>query len=162
MAGKGPARTPTAILKARGSQRGKQRAKCEPTAPDGIPVCPASMSRDEKVVWRMLIARLDSLGVSSKADSLLLRRYCEAIIERKSLRAQVAAEGHTYPCGLQQKQHPALARIGKLEDQLLRYDQEFGLSPASRARLSVAPAKAKDDLADFVAGKPDLKVVGAE
>jgi len=159
MAGQGRHRVPTEVLLARGSRRGKERAKREPRATGGLPAMPSSLDKAERVVWRMLIYRLTKLGIASMADSFILKRYCEAIVERDECRAMVTEDGRTYDCGLNGRRlHPMYSRIGKLEDQLLRYDQELGLSPAARARLTVAPPKPKDDLGDFVKGKPDLKI----
>ncbi len=167
MGRRGPARTPTPILEARGSPRGKLRAKTEPPAKSGRPRCPAKLTKDEQVVWRSVVAILEGLDVLATADGRLIARYCRLSVRLEALDVFIEEHGVVYPLKtakgtlLSFRIFPTVKAAEKIADQLLRIEQELGLSPASRARLSVTPAKPKDDLADFVAGKPDLKVVGA-
>ena len=121
MPGRGRPPTPTAILKARGSWRAKIR-RCEPQPP-GDPVdCPVWLEGTARETWRELAPILRSMGVLTIADRNAFVRYC---VLWANWREALSGGGR--------KAKKCLA----LSESLGRLEQQFGLTPASRARVKV-------------------------
>ena len=97
MAGRGPARTPTAILNQRDSWRGKQRTNAEPK-PSGRLTMPNWLSKDARTVWRQVVRAWSSVpGLLTPADSNALARYCETFVAWKKNNAFCQERGEHYP-----------------------------------------------------------------
>ncbi len=143
MGKRGPVRTPTQILKLRGSWRGKARDKVEPKPERGAPPCPDWISDAAKVVWEQLIPQLEDLNVLAKVDVYPLARYCQMFVQWREVEDFIAKRGTVYP--LKDKngdvrciqQFPQVSIANKLAVALLRLEQEFGLTPAARARIQL-------------------------
>ena len=138
----GPVKTPTEILKIRGSWRAKTR-KGEPQPTDGLPAAPRWLGKEEQSVWRAMRRDIESLGVGRLPDANALARYCCLWVRWKVASLFLAAHGESYElldikgnvrCHMP---YPQVATVNKLSILLLRIEQEFGLTPAARARLSV-------------------------
>lgn len=146
---RGPARTPTAILKARGSWRGEKREKAEPKPEKGRPRRPSWLKGDAEKEWKRLVEMLSRMGILTKIDGNALARYCR--LWERWRRSEEFIEEHG-------TQYPVKKTIGRGEDQtvevvgfrifpeaklamalaveLRRLEQEFGLTPAARTRIS--------------------------
>src|SRR3990167_11235512 len=72
---RGPAPTPTATLKQRGSWRANER-KNEPQPERRIPDCPDWLAPEAAEVWNQMAVLLDAMGVLTVADGNALARYC--------------------------------------------------------------------------------------
>jgi len=142
MGRRGPAPTPSAILRARGSWRGAAN-KGEPKPPEGVPDRPVWLSATAGEVWEQLLRQLTPLGLASEIDANALARYCDALVRFKKAAAFIEKNGEVYTikdkdgnvkCVLPWPQvgiyHKLAALLGKIES-------EFGLTPASRSRISV-------------------------
>lgn len=82
MGQRGPAPTPTPILKLRGSPVAKQRTKGgEPQLPVERPACPAWLPREAKAEWNRQVKQLERMGVLAKVDRAALAAFCEAWAE---------------------------------------------------------------------------------
>jgi len=142
MGRRGPTPTPTEILKRRGSREVPKRSR-EPKPEQGAPSCPAWLDKDAKSVWRQLAKQLSALGVLTKVDGNALARYCRLFVRWKQCDAFVRKYGESYPTGYKDgkptsfQQFPEVGIINKLGPQLLRLEQEFGLTPAARTRIEV-------------------------
>lgn len=149
MAKPGPRPTPTDILAMRGSTLVKQRAK-EPTPPKVSPPCPGWLTDEAKLVWRQLVKILKDLGVLRKTDGNTMARYCVMWVEWQKCMAFVVKYGLSFPMkrivgkGENQKTEvvgfmpfPELTQRNRLEKDLLRLEQEFGMTPAARTRIEV-------------------------
>lgn len=125
----GPAPTPTAVLRLRGSKRAKYRRGGEPL-PTGTPVCPAWVRADARAAWKAIVPELEASGVLSRVDVNTLARYCTlwAAWRRDRLDQFLNAE------------------LGKLE-------REFGMTPASRTRIRVEAVKGATIPSDYGASK---------
>lgn len=147
MGRRGPTPTPTAILQRRGSREVASRAN-EPQPELGAPRCPAWLDKDAKAVWRQLVPQLDAIGVLTKIDGNALARYCRLFVRWKQCDAFVRKYGETYVAAYTEgkptsfQQFPEVGIINRLGPQLLRLEQEFGLTPAARTRIQVTPRPA--------------------
>ncbi len=148
MGSRGPPRTPTAILKARGSWLVKHREETEPKPPRGRPTCPRWLKNEARAEWKRLVVLLDDMGVITKADGNALSRYCKLLERWKRMEAFIEENGETYqtmdrdgmPAGRQV--YPQVKLAHELAVQLGRLEGEFGMTPASRSRVSVQDAAA--------------------
>ena len=143
MGQRGPSRTPTNLLKMRGSRRAKAR-QGEPAPSPDRPRCPAWLSKEAKREWRGVTRRLDAIGLLSDTDRAVLTRYADLLAEWRRCREWLAVHGDTYPVKdkagavIAIKVFPQVRRTQRLAEHLLRIEREFGLTPSRRAGLSVA------------------------
>ena len=123
---RGPAKTPSKVLTARGSWRGVKRVKSQPKPDDKAPRCPAWLSAKARVAWKTLIPKLTEMGVIGTCDRNALARYCDFFV-----RWRAAADLGDMDVAL------------KISTHLLRIEQQFGLTPSARASLAVPDKKPK-------------------
>lgn len=139
MGARGPAPTPTEILKARGSRRAQERAG-EVQFERGRPTCPAWLGKEAKAEWNRQVKQLAAAGILQKVDRALLAAWCEAWGE---------FAGITCAIGERLRQDPVLGYSviisnglmnakNKAVERLLRLAQQFGFSPAARVRIRAA------------------------
>ena len=153
---RGPQKTPTAVLKMRGSWRAKIRPD-EPQSEPGAPRCPAWMGTDAKHVWRQVVPLLEEMGVLSKINSNTLARYCSIWVRWKKADAFLREHGEVYPVKDDEGQvksfteWPQVGIASRLGTELLKIEQNFGMTPSSRAGIQVAKpdGKAKNDKTRF-------------
>jgi len=137
--GSGGRPTPTAILERRGSWRAKTRPK-EPQPELGIPPCPKILKGYAKRTWTEMCRELDAIGILTTVDGKALARYCR---------------GWAVWCAMVEDETPDLdgkrfeAEM-RLSERLLKFEIQFGLTPASRpsvVRLEKKPphGNAKQD-----------------
>lgn len=151
---RGPPPTPTSILKLRGSWRANQR-KGEAQPPAGAPPCPSYLKGEARKVWRRIVPGLAKAGIITKIDGFALSRYCELLARWRECQDFIDKHGMTHPVkdaagnlvGL--RVYPQVKRGEVTCDQLLKLEQQFGLTPSSRARVRVAEPAAPGPLDDF-------------
>ena len=150
MGKRGPAKTPTAILKLHGSRLAKDRDKVQPKPSRGAPRCPASLSDEAKQVWRQIVPKLIDMRVLCKVDAGTLERYCDEFARWRRASDFIKQHGESYPIKNADgslkyvQQFPQVSISSKLSASLLRIEQEFGLTPSARAGLSVTPQPTAD------------------
>lgn len=115
-----------------------------PTRQDGgpavrLPSCPAHLRGEARREWRRLGKKLAGCGLLTEIDGAALALYCQAWAR------WVDAERALEKFGVMVKspngfpmQSPYLAVANKAMEQMTRLLTEFGMSPSSRARVSVA------------------------
>src|SRR3990167_3396955 len=94
MGRRGPPKTPTVILNARGSWRGKTRAG-EPHAGVMSPIRPKWLQGDAKAAWEQLIPMLKAIGVVGRVDVFALTRYCKLWARWRDCEARIDKYGAT-------------------------------------------------------------------
>jgi P27 family predicted phage terminase small subunit len=110
----------------------------EPKPPPVTPTCPRHLSDDAKKEWRRVTPLLDTLGLLTKIDRAALAMYCEAwgrwVQAEEALRkfGVMVKSPNGFPM-----QSPYLAVANKAMGQMRGLLAEFGMSPASRTRISV-------------------------
>ncbi len=152
MGERGPPPTPTNVLAMRGSWRANRNPD-EPRPERGRPRCPKWLDDKAKEAWAQLIPQLDRMGILAKIDGNALARYCRLWSRWRQAEDFLATQGDTYLVkgtdgkATAVKAYPQARIAATLAEQLLRIEQHFGMTPASRARLS-APREdeGSDDL----------------
>ena len=150
MGKRGPARTPTGLLKMRGSWRADQRVD-EPEPERRRPACPNWLMTEAKRVWRLLIPQLAKMGVLGRCDRNLLARYCQTWAKWREAEEWIMQHGDFIAIHdkggniIEVKQVPQVNRAIKLSEQLLRFEKECGLTPSARAGLAKPKSNALEN-----------------
>lgn len=141
MGKRGPAKTPTVILKRRGSWRGDRPN--EPQPGGNLPGPPKWLDRAAKQVYRQLAKHLTEMGVGKSPDSRALARYCRLWVRWKQADLFVRKYGETYPLKNDKGDvrcfmpFPQVTIMNQLSKQLSGLEGQFGLTPAARAGLNI-------------------------
>jgi P27 family predicted phage terminase small subunit len=140
---RGPQPTPAAILEARGSHRAAERRATEVTTAISIPVKDDQIFDDlASQKWDEIVEHLEALGVISYADRHILVRYCviysrwyQLEMTLKKRGQQVFAIRNKKGEIVEMRPFPEAKLAAHLFDQMLKIEDRFGLSPASRASI---------------------------
>lgn len=145
----GLAPTPTKLLEMRGSWRAKTRTD-EPEAVGSLHR-PAWLSAAGKKQWNHIAPLVEAMRIGSEVDSFSLATLCDSLAQYIEITQRINESGiiitdsatqSVKPNPLFQAQDAAWARVYKMA-------QQFGLTPASRAKVKVNPAGIVDDKQQF-------------
>lgn len=158
MGKRGPKPAPTSLKIARGNPSKENlddRVKREPRPPtDGIEP-PAWVTGVALEKWHDVLPRLQAMKCVSAADIETLARYCvlhEQWVKyldqmRRGLDVLVMRDSDGKVKYMQSS--PAATMFLKLGQQMLRIEQEFGLTPSSRSGISVDNGETADSIRAF-------------
>lgn len=143
MGRRGPAPTPTNILRLRGSKLYGREGVDGPT---GIPDPPDWLAEDAEAsrAWQELRPLLTEMGVLTRIDRNVLARYCRTWSRWREAEKFLDAHGTTYALKDESgrvrcmMQFPQVAIAHKLCQQLTRMEQELGMTPSARTRINAA------------------------
>jgi P27 family predicted phage terminase small subunit len=147
---RGPAPKPSVLEEAQGRPGHSPRNDAEPQFARVIPECPDHLSRQAQKVWAQLAPMLFEAKLLTEGDGIMLANLCQAYAtmtdaQKKLNRERVTSQTKS---GYKQ-QNPLFSIIRSQMDLITKLSREFGLSPSSRSRLSVAEdKKAHTDLLD--------------
>jgi P27 family predicted phage terminase small subunit len=151
MGARGPQKTPTPILAARGSKRAKYDRRDEPTVANERIEAPPGLSDAARPYWDWAVERLYELGVLSRHATHTIARYAECMARWRRESNFLAKAGTdvrwvTLPDGTKEpKTLPHVKSVAVLCAELLRIEREFGFTPASRPNLVGADQPIEDD-----------------
>ena len=140
----GPRPTPTVLKLVKGEKKKSRINKNEPKPELKVPVCPHWLSGRAKHEWRRMVKELEPLGLLTKIDRAALAGYCDAygrwadasqMLQKTGL---IVKTPNDYPV-----QNPVLSIINKALAEMKGFLTEFGMTPSSRARVSVPKQKPK-------------------
>lgn len=136
---KGPAPKPTKLKVLEGN-RGKRPLNLYEPKPAPIrPSCPSHLSKEAKREWRRMVPQLERLGLLTQIDRAALAAYCQAwgrwveaerILKEKGPPLYKTKKGNVITS-------PMLWVANKSLEQMHKFLIEFGMTPASRSRISV-------------------------
>jgi P27 family predicted phage terminase small subunit len=140
----------------RGNPGKRPLNKREPQPIAKAPEPPAFLKGEALEEWRHLAPELERLGLLTAVDGAALAAYCQAYRRWIQAERRVNREGLVLNAKSRYAQaHPAMG-IAQRSMQLMRaFMAEFGLTPASRSRISVAPPAAADPFEDYLHGHGD-------
>jgi P27 family predicted phage terminase small subunit len=152
MGKRGPAQRPTALKLLHGERHLDRINTDEPVPRDALPEEPDDLAEEVAQVWRKVIKELATMGLAFASDTPSIVAYCEAVAVHR--RASWAV--HEYGVLIQGRgadagrlvRNPAVQQQRDAAMTLLRFAQEFGLTPSARASIKAGDAGAdsgKDD-----------------
>ena len=162
MGSRGPTPTPTKKLGLRGSWRAGTRPG-EPMPEAVAPTKPVGLSPAAAAVWDDTIPQLDAAGMVTVVDGRTFARYCELFGMWEELLAFLKKSGHAHPIKNTKgeivgvRPYPQLRMALQFSEHLLRLEQNFGMTPAARARLLAEPPAVNEPAYDYF---QPMKVVG--
>lgn len=109
------------------------------TPPDGLSECGLD-------IWSQTVPVLNRMGVFTQADRLTLTRYCLLHEQFAHVVKHVREHGMTQLTQTGYSQLTAEGALFKsLPAELLRIEQQFGMTPASRSAIKVTDAATPED-----------------
>ena len=97
-------------------------------------------------MWRKLAPEMRRLGLLTELDRPLFETYCMLYGQWRACNADIQEHGTTYRSESgQEKSRPEMQLLLALTTQLRQIGAEFGLSPASRTKVSVSPPSPEMD-----------------
>lgn len=130
-------RKPTSLKLIQGTLQKCRTPKDEPVAEISCPICPDHITGPAKSEWDRITSSLLEMGVMSKHDGPALEIYCTSYAEMLKARAGVEKIGMLIktPNGYPVK-NPLITIANEAENKCLKILVEFGLTPASRSKVS--------------------------
>lgn len=157
MGTRGPAPTPTAVLRLRDSTLVRKRTKQgEPQPERGVPARPHHVTKESRAVWSAVTRMLDQMQVLTVADGGQLERYCLMFVQWRQLQRVIARFSDTDDLLVGSLKNDATrpilrntwAEAHRLDGTLRQIETQFGLTPAARARLSCLVSGAQEAVAE--------------
>lgn len=169
---RGPKPKPTSLKRLLGNPGKRTLNENEPIPPDIEVVAPAILRTDARIYWDQLAPLLIAMKVLTCADAIVFARYCNLLaryaqLDAFMMGAKKGATGTTYVIKDEQgkirsvMELPQSWEYRQIQNQLLAYEREFGLTPSARSRLRVEPGtsgvatpapKRDQSLREFFAG----------
>jgi P27 family predicted phage terminase small subunit len=141
---------PTALKVIRGNP-GKRPINRNEPQPSRHVVMPEWLSPEAQRHWPAVAEQLHAAGLLTAIDTTALGLYCEAFARWKHANAQIVKYGTVVksPNGFP-IQSPYLAIANKAHDQMTKLLAEFGMTPSSRSRCTIAKSDDPGPYARFV------------
>lgn len=144
----GPAKTPTALVIARGNPGKRPLPKAEPKPRACAPNPPADLDAFALAEWHRLVALLMKVRVLTENDGSALAQWCKSASRQRAAEKEFIADGSRYAIHNERtgglSANP-LTRIiqaeAKLQDRLM---QQFGMTPSSRTRVQTVGGDQKE------------------
>jgi P27 family predicted phage terminase small subunit len=147
---------PTAIKLLEGNPGKRPLNTEEPKPTTGIPEMPKELRPTARREWGRITLDLDALGVLSVVDGKALAMYCDAYADweeaqRDCVRNGLVIETPVFNkngdlAGYVKKENPSFNVKCKAIKTMKAFLIEFGLTPASRAKLKIEKPKPEDGL----------------
>jgi P27 family predicted phage terminase small subunit len=135
---------PTALKELEGS---RIRRRGDEPQPGGIPKCPQHLDADAKKEWRRISRELLSLGLLTSIDRAALAAYCAAWsrwitaeVNVQKFGAVIKSPKSGFPIA-----NPYVGIANTAMTNMRAFLIEFGMTPASRSRLSIEPGQKSTD-----------------
>ena len=140
---------PTALKKSEGNPGKRELNKNEPRFKPVLPNAPKHLTDDALDEWRRVAPDLFAAGVLTIADRAALAAYCQAWADWVKARGEIATGGMISTTSNGYEQQSAWIGIAnKALDNLMKFASEFGLTPASRARIHAEPPTTPEEEAE--------------
>lgn len=152
MGRRGPPPKPTAVNELRGNPGKRKKNKAEPKPQSGAPACPAWLDDEAQAEWQRIVPELEQLEVLTKVDRAALVNYCMAWSRLRQAQTVLVDEGLTFETDNGPRKRPEVGIVEKAQSLLKSSLEQFGLSPASRSRISTKKEEAvsEDPLDEFL------------
>ncbi len=147
--------TPTRLKLVKGNPGRRPINRREPQPTVAIPPCPRWLDPKAKTLWRHLTKVLHEIQVLTLADARALELVCEAYAEWRAARAVIRRRGPSYETetaagGLVVRSRPEVAIAADAWRRVRQGLTDFGLTPASRTKLTTVTPEAVDPVEEFL------------
>lgn len=151
----GPPKTPTHLVLVKGNPSKRAINKNEPKPPSGVPPIPKHFDKKGKYWFKRIGDELDAIGVMTHLDGKALELLIEAYVEYRHHCDVLAEEGYTYKSKSATgedmvKAHPAAVMKSDVWKRIRAMLGEFGMTPASRAKVGAKGPAEVDPLDEFL------------
>ncbi|QKJ47893.1 phage terminase small subunit P27 family [Proteus vulgaris] len=147
-------KTPSHLQLVRGNPSKRPINKKEPKPPKGVPPTPKHFTKQGKYWFKRIAEELDAMGVMSQMDAKALELLVEAYTEYRHHCDVLDEEGYTYKnnteSGLMIKAHPSAAMKADAWKRIRAMLSEFGMTPASRAKVTMNTPAEEDPFEAFL------------
>lgn len=130
----GPRPRPTALKILRGNTGHRPLPKDEPKPEPGATM-PEGLSEDAQAHWPAVAKMLEEAGVLTTIDAMALGLFCETYAQWRFATDQVSARPIVKRKGIPYRS-PYFPLVKETQDRLLKIMIEFGMTPASRSKVS--------------------------
>ena len=146
MAQSGRKPKPTAIKELEGNPGKRSLNKNEPRPKKKAPRCPTWLEPEAKKEWKRLAKQMELLGILTEMDMTAFAGYCQSYARWKEAEEFISKHGTIVktPSGYWQ-QVPQVSIAQTNLKLMLRFSEEFGLTPSSRSRIAVSEEIEADD-----------------
>lgn len=134
----GPLPKPTHLKVLTGNPGNRPLNENEPQPAKGEPTMPKWLKGRAAAAWKEIVPELARIGLLTVVDGHALAVYCEAWATYVQASEIVRSEGllvESYRGG--KAKNPAAQIMRDSADLMMKFGGQFGLSPATRARLQV-------------------------
>jgi len=145
MAQRGPKPKPTAIKQLEGNPGKRPLNPKEPKPEKKAPRCPSWLEPEAKKEWRRLAKQMEHLGTLTETDMTAFAGYCQSYARWKEAEEFISKHGTIVktPSGYWQ-QVPQVSIAQTNLKLMLRFCEEFGLTPSSRSRISIEDTSSQE------------------
>jgi P27 family predicted phage terminase small subunit len=151
MAGRKPK---PAALKRLGGNPGKRKIKAGPKFARALPACPEHLSTEAKAEWRRVSRELFDAGLLVRVDRAALAAYCQTWSRWVKAEKALAKGKLTFTTSIgYEGPNPMIAIANKAMAQMRAFMTEFGMTPSSRAKVTVHEEPEDDPFEAFVRQK---------
>lgn len=158
---------PTALKKLEGNPGKRALNHAEPQPEKIAPEMPKGLSKAAKREWNRIVPLLLKLGLLSEIDGKALASYCDAVAIIEEARKCIRERGQYYTPFYtdkrtgelvpgEMKTNPAVKDLLKATAMKKAFEIEFGLTPASRAKLKVEKPPEVDPLDALLNNGPTI------
>ena len=148
----GRKRLPTNLHVIKGTYREDRANPNEPEPEINIPEPPEHLSGEALIEWNRMSVELERLGLLTEIDRTELAMYCQCwsrVVKYEKIIAEKCEAGEFGELFKTTKGNimisPAMSVLNRSMDQCHKFLTEFGMTPASRTRVSAKKAKKKND-----------------
>ena len=149
MATRGRKPKPTALKVLEGNPGKRPLNEHEPVPPKAAIRCPAWLEPEAKKEWKRLAPALEAMGILTTVDISAFAGYCQAYARWKEAEEFISKHGSIFqtPSGYVQ-QVPQVSIAQQNLKIMQSFCSEFGLPPATRARIIAAGGGSDDTFSD--------------
>lgn len=138
----GRKKLPTNLKVLKGTQRADRLNPDEPMPDPNIPEAPDFLSKEALIEWGRITTQLSKLGLITDIDMAALALYCQAWGRIVKYEKVISEEGELNKDG--SNTSPAMWIVNKSYEQVYKFLTEFGMSPASRSKVSAKKQTQKE------------------
>ena len=135
--------TPTALKIAKGNPGKRPLNKNEPKPKASKGVAPSWLMDTAKTVWKRLAPGMLKDGRLTVESEDALACYCQNVARLAKIEREIRG-GKAIP------DRSDMATIKELQQLILKFAQEFGITPSARSRIVVGAGASEDDFDKFL------------